>query len=402
MSDNENKYDEINALLSGILRQTNLREMFDKRLYELNISQYAAEKIMNIAHRTLDGILDGTQKRPNFINIQKIGVFLNISTDKVFEAHQSMLDKNSEEDDTALNKKRFIRENFDLPSLKKAGFINNIMNFEEIEKRIVSFFGFTSIFDYKKRSFDSAFSAGAFMPKNSATRDFWLTSAKNIATKIDNPYYFDRQALITYFPQIRWQSTNVELGLVYVVKELFKLGVTVIYQAPLASLHLRGATFSVNEKPCIVLTDYKGFYPTLWQCLIHELYHVLFDWEEIKTNSYHLSEDGEALLTVDEKEMEANDFARKYLFSQEKMAQIQPYMRMEKYIDEIAKSNNIHPSIIHAYYAFDNNKTDRLAWMRAKRYMPEIKKAIYHFGSSWSEAKPIDEVVKKIKIEIYN
>ncbi len=401
MPDN-NKYTEVDALLNDIISRLPLRQIFERRLRDLNMSRNAAEKQMGISYRTLDSILDGTLQRVNLNHVRKLSVFLNVPFEKVYDEYFTMLEKNTAEKETQANREKFIRENFDLPSLKKAGFIKNIMDFEDIEKRIVSFFSLNSIFDYKKRTFDSAFWAASKTPKNNATRDFWLLAAKNLAIKIDNTNLFNRQALISYFPQIRWHSTNVELGLVQVIKELFKLGVTVIYQPPLPSLHLRGATFAVNNSPCIVLTDYKGFYPTLWHCLIHELYHVLFDWEDILANSYHLSEDNEAMLTLDEKEVEANDFARKYLFSQEKMEQVQPYMRIEKFVNQIALENNVHPSIIHAYYAFDNDKIDRLAWMRAKRFMPNIKKAVFYLENSWQHAKPIDEVAKNVKSEIYN
>jgi hypothetical protein len=130
----------------------------------------------------------------------------------------------------------------------------------------------------------------------------------------------------------------------------------------------------------------------------------LFDWEEINENNYpcHISEDLEEMLIIDEGEAEANDFARKYLFSSEKMEGIKMFIWDHRYINEIAKQNNIHPSIIHSYYAFDNNKTDRMAWARARRLMPEIKKAVFRVENNWDRDKSIDEIAKKLKLEIYN
>lgn len=406
MEDNNNKYSEIDAILSGILKEPTLRELFDKRLHELGITQTSARNLLGLERRTLNGILDGTQKRANYTGFQKVATFLNISIEEVIERHGALVERNFENENTPANKKKFIRENFDLIVLKKAGFIDSLTDLNKIEERITSFFGFSSIFEYKKRSFDTAFSSGIVSQKNllrnSITRDFWLTSAKNLVVKLDNPYNYDRQELVKYFPQIRWHSTNVELGLINVIRELFKIGITVIFQSPLSTLHLRGATFSVNNKPCIVLTDYKGFYPTLWHCLVHELYHVLFDWEEIKNNSFHLSEDGSELFTIDEKEMEADEFARKYLFSEEKMQEVKHFIYDQKYINDVAKENSVHPSIIHIYYAFDNDKIDRMVWARARRFMPDIKKCVYHLENPWNNPKPIEEVAKKKKLEIYN
>ena len=44
--------------------------------------------------------------------------------------------KNFSNENTSSNKKKFIRDNFDLLVLKKAGFIDSLTNFEMIEERI--------------------------------------------------------------------------------------------------------------------------------------------------------------------------------------------------------------------------------------------------------------------------
>jgi len=170
----------------------------------------------------------------------------------------------------------------------------------------------------------------------------------------------------------------------------------------LSALHLRGATFVVDGQPCIAITDYKGFYPTLWHCLIHELYHVLFDWIEIKNSSYHLSEDPDEVLSIDVKETEADDFAREYLFSKSKLDEVQPYLRDTEYIYKVAKDNNVDPSIIYVYHAFDNSALDRKAWARARKQTPDTKRAIHRLEIPWNKVISINETVKKLKIEIYN
>jgi Zn-dependent peptidase ImmA (M78 family) len=203
---------------------------------------------------------------------------------------------------------------------------------------------------------------------------------------------------------LKWFSTNEELGLINAISHLFRLGITVVFQPRLSMLYLRGATFAVNNKPVIALTDYKGFYPTIWHCLIHELFHVLFDWEKISKDAYsvHTSDDTDEILTMDENELEADDFARKFLFSQDKLDAVSPFIYNQKYIEEVAKNNDIHPSIIHAYYAHDHGKIDRMAWARARRHIPDTNKSVFRIANYWDKAKPIDEVAKNLKLEIYN
>lgn len=404
---NDDKYSEIDSLLRLALKEESLREVFEKRLHELRTHQTAIERLLKIQRRTLNGILDGTQKRIDFDKLRQLAAFLNIPIEQVYQMHSVAMEENFVLKDSPATKKRFIKEHFDLTVLKKAGFINSLYDFEEIENKIVTFFGLSQIFEYEKRSFDAAFSdplAKSNRPKTctEATRDFWLTSAKKLATLLDNPYTYNRQSLIEYFPQIRWHSTNVQFGLLNVIKALFKLGITVVYQSPFSSLHLRGATFAVNGKPVIVLTNYKGFYSTLWHCLIHELYHILFDWEDIKKNNFHLSEDANELHKINDKEIEADNFARDYMFSLRKLEEIKPYMQDEEYVQEVAQLNNVHPSTIYVYYAFEYESVDRKAWARAKKKNPDIKKAVFRFENHWDCPVPIESFAKKLKLEIYN
>ncbi|WP_374950062.1 ImmA/IrrE family metallo-endopeptidase [Mucilaginibacter sp.] len=400
------KHDEINSLLENIFKEVGLRQLFERRLHELKTTQTAIERWLGVSHRTLDGLLDGTQKKVDYLVLTNVALFLNMTTEEVIEIHLKQLEENFELQNTTANKKKFIKESFDLIALRKAGVIKTLNDYVEIENSLKRSLNLNSIFDYKKRTFITAFWAGNVSTKNTAknalTRDYWLTRARTILSKLDNHYHYDREELIKYFPQIKWHSTNVEFGLVHVVKVLYRLGVTVIFQSPLSSLHLRGATIVFNDKPCIILTDYKGFYPTLWHCLCHELYHVLFDMDEIKKTSYHVSEDIEESLTLNEQEAEADEFARRYLFAEEKMRIAEKYIRNDAYVKEVARENNVHPSIVHIYYAYDHGKTDRLAWVRARREMPKIEKAIYRLEFPLNEEHTIDEIVKNKKLEIYN
>jgi HTH-type transcriptional regulator / antitoxin HigA len=406
--EDKNKYNDIDSLLRGIFREANLRSIFDGRINELKLSQSAVQKLLKIERRTLNGILDGSQKRVDTTSLQKIASFLKMPFDEFVEIHSALIEKNFSEKSTPTNKKRFIKENFDLAVLRKSGFISSITDFEEIERKIVTYFGLATIFEYKKRSFDTALSAPSLVSekitKSAPVRDFWLTSAKSLASKIDNPYQYDRKNLVNFFPQLKWFSTNEELGLINAISHLFRLGITVVFQPRLSMLYLRGATFAVNNKPVIALTDYKGFYPTIWHCLIHELFHVLFDWEKISKDAYsvHTSDDTDEILTMDENELEADDFARKFLFSQDKLDAVSPFIYNQKYIEEVAKNNDIHPSIIHAYYAHDHGKIDRMAWARARRHIPDTNKSVFRIANYWDKAKPIDEVAKNLKLEIYN
>ena len=259
----------ISGLLNSAFKPDSLKELFDNKLEQLEISPTVALDVLGISYRTLKGILEGTQKTFDHTSLIKIANLLQEPREKVIKLYLDSLDANYPTNaSTTPEKIKFIKENFDLAILKKDRFIENLTDFNSIEKRITSRLGLKSIFEYKKPPMDVAFSSGNYKPKNELTRSFWIAAAKACFEEIDNPYEYDKKALLAYFPMIRWHSTDVEHGLLTVIKHLYKLGVTVIYQPPLHTLQLRGATFAVDNKPCVVLTNYVGFYSTLWFALI--------------------------------------------------------------------------------------------------------------------------------------
>lgn len=398
------KFNDIDALLNGIIRPNSptLQEVFDKKLADLGIAPTAAFEIMGVQSRTMKGILTGSQKLVDVTNLTKLASFLQLPREEIIKLFLEAVEKNFPTNNISGEEISFIKENFDLSVLKKAGLIHSITDFDHIKKRVIKRLGLRSIFEYRKPTVDIAFSSGLFKPESNLTRAFWIKAALASLEELHNPYPYDRDALIKIFPRIRWYTMNVQRGLIEVTKLLFKIGITVIFQPSLQTLQLRGATFSYNNKPCIVLTNYQGFYSTLWFALIHELYHVLFDWEEIKANKYHLTDDSNEQLSVQEREKEADNFAREYLFSKEKLEPIRPYINDAAYVAEFASNNHIHPSIIYVFYAYDTHTTNRKAWARAKKYSPDIDECIKPINILWEDESPVEEIIPKLALEAYS
>lgn len=375
-----------------------LRELFERRLQELDITKNQATEILQVEIRTLNGIIDGTLKRLDFTVIPRIADFLKVTPLEFVQKYMMLLEKKPTEDLGKAEKNNFIVNNFDLANLKKGKVISSITDFEKIERELMDFFGYDTIFDYRKDTLRAAFSSGAQQSKNEMMREFWVERAYLQLKRINNFYEYDRNGLIQFFPYIRSHSIRENDGLFQVVRLLFKLGVTVIYQPFLPTIYARGATFAVNGKPCIVLTDYKGFYATLWFTLLHELHHILFDWEQIKANSYHISEEYHLFSLNEEK---ADEFAREYLFSSKKMDEVAPHINDEYFIQEYADQSQVHPSIIYAIYCFEEGKNEPNVWGRYRRLMPSADKAIKSLGGNpWQ--KPIKESVAYLKETIFN
>lgn len=395
------KFSDIDALLNGIMKpdKQTLQALFEKKLRELGIAHTAACKLMDIQPRTLKGLLGGTQKLVDITNLVRLANFLQLPKEQIIKLYMDAVEENFPTATITADKIAFIKENFNLAVLRKAGLIENITDFAHIEKRITSRLGLKSIFEYRKPNADIAFSSGIFKAENNDTRAYWINAAKVVFQELDNPYSYKREELVKLFPTLRWHTTNVDLGLVDVVKQLYKLGITVIFQQSLQTLQLRGATFSVNNKPCIVLTNYKGFYSTVWFALIHELYHVLFDWEEIKANKYHLTDDSNEQLSVREREDEADGFAREYLFSKESIEQVRRFIHDAEYVAEFAEEHHVHPSFAYVFTAFESD--NRMAWARARTHSPDVNRAVGLIDMTCHGEESVEEKIQKVKFKVY-
>lgn len=391
----------IDDFLNNIVQPQTLKEAFDKKLDELGLKPTAVLDILGLHYRALNKILDGTQKLVDPTALIKIANFVQLPKEQVFKLYLDAVEKHYPVQTISPQKIKFIKENFDLAVLKKAGFIDSITDFDHIEKRLLSRLGLRSLFEYKKPTIDIAFSSGIFKPQNNLTRSFWIKAAMTCFEEIDNPHEYSREELIKIIPRIRWYTMNVEHGLSEVIKALYGVGVTVIYQPALLTLQLRGATFSVNDKPCIVLTNYVGFYATLWFALMHELFHVVFDWDEISNHKYHLTDDANEQLSVRERENEADTFAREYLFSKDKLDTIRPFINDFSFVKEYAEENHVHHSIPFTFYAFEFGKKDRRAWPRARMYDADVKSAVKNIDLPWNTEKKVEEIFENRKSAIY-
>lgn len=403
-----NDKDEISRLINSAwdnedeTLKTILRDKFEERLLELNISKNQAVENLEIASRTLDGIIDGTLKQVDFLSLLKVAQFLEIPYDEITNLYVQAITIKHKDDLEQSRKRNFILNNFDLPVLKNMGVIDSIRDFEHIELRLNEIFDLKSITNYNADDIEAAYSSGKIKPKNLKSRKYFIKKSESIFKLVDNQNPYKRDALVEYFPKIRWHSIDVENGLLNVMKSLFCLGVTVIFQPKTPALQLRGATFAVNGKPCIVLTDFRGFYPTLWFALLHELFHVLFDWEEILLKKFHLSDEENDLFIVKQKEDEANEFAREYMFPQKKMEIINNQISQRLFIREFALENHVHPSVIYANYAYDNGNEENNLWGVYQKLMPPINDLIKALSNGLGANAKVSDFATYYKNTIFN
>jgi len=405
MNNNE-KHKDVDALLNKIfevdakLDHYPLQDLFELRLKKLDITKHQALKILDIDHKILTGFLTGDTKKIDFVTVLKLSNFLEVPEDQIVEKYFKIVNTAYKETIGLAKKRSFIINNFNLPGLKKIGLIQSINDFEHIEEKINTFLGYESIYEHGKFKITAAFSAAKRI-SNVMSLSFWYAAASQSLKETPNPYEYDRKALIEFFPQIRWYSMNVEKGLVTVAQTLFKFGITLIFVPKYnKDLHIHGATLSYRDKPCIVLTQYTNFYATMWFALIHELYHVLYDWEEIRHNIYHITGETHSVKISEEK---ANNFARQYLFSDEKMEQVKPHINEAKYVKIFAERNHVHPSVIYSFYNRDTNKPENYAKFYKFLTPSKFEEALEPFNDKeFLNLIPVKKISEKRNLALYN
>lgn len=371
-----------------------LKDLYEAKRSELGLSDRQIHNILGIDPNTLKPILNGTAKQINFINIIKLAHFLGLSVNDITKVYVPDLGKEQIGEIQRARETGYLVEHFDVKALSKIKFFIKGCSSGDMIGRIVRFFGLGSIYDYSEKSVIPAFSRTKRSSGN-LMRRFWVQSAYTQFVGIANPNPYDREALLDLMPKIRPYTRDVRTGLAKVLKALYHVGVTVIYQPSLGKVQVRGATMAVDGKPCIVISDLQKQYPTLWFTLLHELHHVLFDFEEITKQTYHISDnDGDIFLMNEER---ADGFAEEYLLSESRLKFASGYIRSDFHIQRMAKEWCVHPSIIYAIYCYRTNE-----WQFYNKYIPPMDAALEMINTHPFEKETLMESVSQIKEILYS
>lgn len=370
-----------------------LKEIFNEKLRIFGLSKTQFEKLANIQRRSLDGILDKTSKQTDIINLLKLGEFLEMSYDELLSYH--FKDRPVDEIKELQNSMEitFINRYFDLKTLSSLGFIEKDSTIENLKERICEFFNLSTIYEYENELNEALYSRTKrkFSDK---MKDFWIKSSYRYFELINNPNDYSRKDLKDLIPKIKPYTQNVEKGLLTVFRALYNVGVTIVFQPMLPKTHIRGATFLINNKPCIVVTDLNKSYPTIWFSLLHELHHALFDIEQLEQTKYHLTGEPDLFLMQEDK---ANQFASDYLISEEKMRYIGPMIHNHHMVSKFAKEIQIHPSIVYSQYQYRQAELGNNYWAAFKEYFPEIDSLKKNLNISSWDVESLEIAAQKVK-----
>ena len=355
-------------LTKSFKANSDFEKLLKDKLKEVGLSKTHFERLSGIQRKSLDAILKKSSKQTDIVNLLKLGEFLELSLEYLLVLH--FKDRPIEEIKELQNSMdiTYINKNFDLKVLTSLNFVKVDDSVEDLTDRVCNFFEINSIYDYGKELNDALYSRTkrSFSDK---MKDFWIKSSYKYFELIDNPNEYSRESLVDLIPKIKPYTQNVEKGLLIVFQALYNIGVTVVFQPSLPKTQIRGATFFINNKPCVVITDFNKNYATIWFALIHELNHVLFDLETIENTKFHLSGEPDLFLLQEDK---ANEFASEYLLSSEKMRYIEKLISNPLIVRRFAKECQIHPCIIYSQYQWRQSELGNNYWGYFKEHFPDV------------------------------
>ena len=288
-----------------------------------------------------------------FAQAVKLMQVLDLEPAKFIQAFKNDLEGTSEEISDEPTELSYLYTKFDVPSLKEIGLIKKRAKIDEIKEQVCSFFGFQSIYEYDTFAMlpEALFSRSTRYikeQKSARMNEFWLKCLYYSFKKIDNPNPFDRELLEEFVKHIYEYTSDEVHGYENVVLVLYRLGVTVLTQPYVTGTGKFGATMIIDGKPCVVITDMNKKYHKLWLSLLHELYHILNDFDMLQKIAYHITSIDSPDIFLNEET--ADTFAQNMLIKQSDQEELPKIIRLNHLVIKAAKTIHVHPSIIYGVY----------------------------------------------------
>lgn len=328
-----------------------LRKMLSQFIEDNGIPEYYIAGEIGIHKETLANFIKGKSdlKFTHAIRLMKL---LNLTERQFVIAYCKDVEVDEDYTIDKFNSLSYITRTFDIPTLKKIGIIKPRAKVDEYDKCICDFFGFSSIYEYDDTSFmPTLFSKSrhkVFQEKEAKMTKFWVNCAIRSFSKMGNPNGYDRELLIQLLKRAAEFTQNEENGYAKFVLVLYQLGVSVLTQSYISGTKSYGVTIILNGKPCIVITDMSKKYHNLWITLMHELYHVINDFEMLESMSYHISDPDRPELLLNE--VKADEFALNVLINPSIQQELKKVISFPYKVKMLANEIGVSPCIVYGVY----------------------------------------------------
>lgn len=344
---------------TSIPKDTSLRKFLKQFLAENEISAASASSLFKMSRASLEKYMAGETWLWKATQIRPLAEFLNVEVDDIIDAIEQ--DENSSSDFDTLKACSYILAHFDVKTLKELKIIPPRATIETYENHLKNFFGLESIYDYDAILVHTPLFSKSIRAieegKQRRMTEMCLKVAIQTFESIQSPYEYRPDVLEALLKRIRSYTKDIKNGYKKIVMALYRIGITVVTQPYVAKTGLFGVTMIRENKPCIIISDQTKKYHKLWITLIHELYHVLNDYELLKTNGYHMSSPEELFFNEDA----ADRFAMRVLVPEVYIISLEKSIDIPYIMERAAVELDVHPSIVYGvcfewFYKFERKK----------------------------------------------
>ena len=134
---------------------------------------------------------------------------------------------------------------------------------------------------------------------------------------------------------------------------LLERGIVLVVEPQIPGLAVDGAAFLDNNIPVIGMTNRKDAVDNFWFTLFHELGHAILHYRNGLALGYFDQED---VQSVDEQEVEADNFARNMLIPEERWRHSPARIsNSHQTIENFAKEIGVHPAIVYGRIRKERN-----------------------------------------------
>lgn len=396
--------DKTLSSVHALLRYSETKSLVDEvieKYEELTLSENQFCKLLDIPRFSWRRFVVGEQQAVDISLFIKLAHFLEKPESEVIELYRKGVQDDERKELDSVKRSSFVANRFDLKNLRKIGFFaGKVTDFTALEERVKQFFLFDKIYDYKEIEVKPLYSRIRRKSSDRMLR-FWNTMVRYELRNIDNPNAFDRERFKNVIALFRGATLDIELGLSKIIRSLYDCGLTVIVQSYVTKTSIRGATFIIKGKPCIVLTNLGKRYATLWQVLAHECYHILTRFDELVRQVYRVNTDDKDLFDNEIEEESANQFARQLFLNDTNIEQLEKYIGYVAIVEQLAVNWNVHSSLLYNIYL----EKHPYEYGRYAEYLIKSNSTVHNLEvkDPWLEPTiqiPISKLRKKFESEI--
>lgn len=258
-------------------------------------------------------------------------------------------------------------------SLTKRGWLPSCKSVDELEGRVLRFYGVESIDQIQARRF-AARKSTSYCHPCTADEWAWFRRAVQLATAAPASDY-DPQTMRSQGLKALRALTASEADARKIPEVLAELGVRLVVVKGLPRMRVDGAAFWLQEQqPAIALSLRFERIDAVWFTLAHELCHLLHD-EEPAIDSNLVGKDRQPTEAKPEAERQADQFASDFLIPQDELRdfiqRVRPLYSKAK-IRQFADHIGVHPGIVVGQLQFRRE----IGWSHSREWLVSVRRAL--------------------------